>query len=112
MSEAKTDVPQGTLQLMVLKTLEAMGPLHGYAIARRLQQLSDDAFQLNQGTLYPALLKLEQRGWITAKWAITEKKRTARYYSITKAGRGQLRQEVESWDRMVALIGRVMEGAQ
>ncbi len=112
MTLPKTDVLQGTLDLMVLKTLDAMGALHGYAIARRLQQVSDDALRLNQGSLYPALLKLEHRGWIAAKWGTTENNRKARYYSITSAGRRQLQREAESWDRMVAIIGRVMEGAQ
>ena len=100
-----------TLDLLVLKTLETMGPMHGYAIARRLKQVSRDVLQLNQGSLYPALVKLEKRGWITAKWAVTENNRKARYYSLTKAGRKQLKHEAESWERMAAVIGRVLEGA-
>jgi transcriptional regulator len=111
MTVPKAEILQGTLDLMVLKTLETMGPMHGYAIARRFQQVSHDAIRMNQGSLYPALLKLEQFGWIAARWGITENNRTARYYSITRAGRRQLRQEAGNWQRMVAIIGRVMEGA-
>lgn len=111
MAVPKTEVLQGTLDLMVLKTLQTMGPMHGYAVARRLQQVSHDAIQMNQGSLYPALLKLEQLGWIAAKWGTTENNRKARFYAITRTGRRQLRQEAVKWERMVAIIGRVMEGA-
>lgn len=111
MTVPKADVLQGTLDLIVLKTLETMGPMHGYAIALRIQQVSGDVLRLNQGTLYPALLRLQQRGWISAKWGITEKNRRARYYSITRAGRQQLHRERENWERMVSIIGRVLEGA-
>jgi PadR family transcriptional regulator len=106
----KTDVLQGTLDLMVLKTLETMGSLHGFGIARRLLQVSDDWLHLNQGTLYPALLRLEQRGWITSKWGTTEHNRRARYYSLTRAGRRQVKREADAWQRMVSIIGRLLSG--
>ncbi len=100
---------QGTLDLMVLRVLETMGPLHGYAIATRIQQISDEALQINQGTLYPAVLRLEQRGWIKSKWRSTENNRRARYYDITAAGRKQLRAETENWEKMSAIIHRLLE---
>jgi transcriptional regulator len=106
----KSDVLQGTLDLLVLKTLDAIGPMHGYAIARRLQQVSDDVLQLNQGTLYPALIRLQHRGLITSKWGTTENNRAAKYYSLTKAGKRQLEQEAQNWDRMAAVIYRVLQG--
>ena len=96
----KADVLQGTLILLVLRTLEALGPLHGYGIARRIEQISKDVLQLNQGTLYPALLRMEQEGWIAAKWGASEKNRKARFYSITPAGRKRLAKETEDWRRM------------
>src|SRR5512141_1683839 len=99
----KTDILQGTLDLMVLRTLATMGPLHGYGIAQRLQQVSDDGLQLNQGTLYPALLRLEQRGWIASQWGRSENNRRARFYSITRPGRKQLRVETENWERMTGI---------
>jgi PadR family transcriptional regulator, regulatory protein PadR len=102
----KADVLQGTLILLVLRTLEALGPLHGYGIARRIEQISKDVLQLNQGTLYPALLRIEQEGWITAKWGASEKNRKARFYSITPAGRKRLAQETEEWRRMSSTIER------
>lgn len=105
---AKTDVLQGTLDLMVLKTLDAMGPMHGFGIARRLRQISEDVLQLNQGTLYPALLRLEQRGWISSKWATTEHNRRARYYALTRAGRTQLQREADDWQRMAGIITRLL----
>ena len=111
MAVPKADVLQGTLDLLVLKTLDTIGPMHGYAIAQRIQQVSEDVLRLNQGTLYPALLRLQQRGWITSQWGVTEKNRKARYYSITKAGRKQLREEAQSWERMAAIINRVLQGA-
>jgi transcriptional regulator len=95
----------------VLKTLNTMGPMHGWGIAQRIQQVSEDMLRLNQGTLYPALLRLQQRGWITAKWGVSDNNRKAKYYSITKAGRKQLEQEAEGWQRMAAVINRVLEGA-
>ena len=111
MKQPKSDVLQGTLDLLVLKTLNTMGPMHGWGIAQRIQQVSEDMLRLNQGTLYPALLRLQQRGWITAKWGVSDNNRKAKYYSITKAGRKQLEQEAEGWQRMVAVINRVLEGA-
>ena len=104
----KADVLQGTLDLMVLKTLESMGPLHGYGIAQRLQQVSGSVLQLNQGTLYPALLRLEQRGWISSKWGISDNNRRARFYALTRAGRRQLQREAEDWQRMAAIMARVL----
>jgi transcriptional regulator len=111
MTQLKSEVLQGTLDLLVLKTLETIGPMHGWGISRRIQQVSDEALQLGQGTIYPALLRLEQRGWIAAEWGISDQKRKARFYSLTKAGRKQLREETESWERMMAIINRVLEGA-
>jgi transcriptional regulator len=108
MPSPKSEVLQGTLDLLVLKTLDSMGPMHGFGIALRIQQVSDELLQLNQGTLYPALLRIEQRGWIASKWGVSENNRKAKYYSLTHAGRKQLEQEVESWDRMSAVINRVL----
>jgi PadR family transcriptional regulator PadR len=107
-SQPKTDVLQGTLDLMVMKTLDAIGSQHGYGIAQRLQQVSGDLLRLNQGTLYPALLRLEQRGWITSKWGVSENNRRARYYSLTRTGRKQLNREAEDWSRMAAIMARVL----
>ena len=104
----KRDVLQGTLDLMVLKTLETMGSLHGYGIALRLQQVSGDVLQLNQGTLYPALLRLEQRGWISSKWGTSDNNRRARFYSLTRAGRRQLDREAEDWHRMASIMARLL----
>lgn len=104
----KADVLQGTLDLLVLQTLHSLGPLHGFGIARRLQQVSGDMLQLNQGTLYPALVRLEQRGWIRSKWGASENNRRARFYSLTRAGAKQLVREAESWQRMSALISRLL----
>src|SRR4051812_38304287 len=100
----KADVLQGTLILLVLRTLEALGPLHGYGIARRIEQISKEMLQLNQGTLYPALLRMEQEGWIASKWGASEKNRKARFYSITAAGRKRLAKETEDWRRMSSTI--------
>ncbi|HXH66023.1 MAG TPA: PadR family transcriptional regulator [Candidatus Limnocylindrales bacterium] len=105
---SKTEVLQGTLDLLVLKTLDSLGSMHGFGIALRIQQVSEDLLQLNQGTLYPALLRLEQRGWIASKWGVSENNRKAKFYSLTRAGRRQLAQEAESWDRMSAMINRVL----
>jgi PadR family transcriptional regulator PadR len=105
----KSDVLQGTLDLMVLKTLETMGTLHGYGIALRLQQISGDVLQLNQGTLYPALLRLEQRGWISSTWGTSENNRRARFYVLTRAGRKQLHREAEEWHRMAAIMARLLK---
>lgn len=108
MPTSKSEVLQGTLDLLVLKTLDSMGPMHGFGIALRIQQVSKDLLQLNQGTLYPALLRLEQRDWIASKWGVSENNRKAKYYSLTRAGRKQLAEEAESWDRMSAMINRVL----
>ena len=107
----KSEVLQGTLDLMVLKTLDALGPMHGYGITQRIQQISQDALHLNQGTLYPALLRLEQRGWIDSEWGVSENNRKAKFYSLTKPGRKQLREETEDWQRMSAIINRLLETA-
>ncbi|HYL78077.1 MAG TPA: PadR family transcriptional regulator [Bryobacteraceae bacterium] len=109
MPSSKAEVLQGTLDLLVLKTLDTMGPMHGFGIALRIQQISDDLLRLNQGTLYPALLRLEQRGWISSKWGVSENKRKAKYYSLTPGGRKQLRTETESWERMSGVINRVLK---
>jgi PadR family transcriptional regulator PadR len=109
MPSPQSEVLQGTLDLLVLKTLATMGPMHGFGIALRIQQLSKDLLQLNQGTLYPALLRHEQRGWITSKWGISENNRKAKFYSLTRAGRKQLEEEAESWDRMSTMINRVLK---
>jgi len=108
----KADVWQGTLALMVLKTLESMGSLHGYGIARRIEQTSGDVLSLNYGTLYPALLRLEQRGWIASKWGVSDNNRRAKYYSLTRSGRKQLLAETESWERMAALMTRLLGRAE
>lgn len=105
---AKSDILQGTLDLMVLKTLDAMGPLHGYGIARRLEQISDDVLQLNQGTIYASLARLVQRGWIGAAWGASDNNRRARFYSITRAGRKQLTAETQNWQRISGVIARVL----
>ncbi|MCC6862216.1 MAG: PadR family transcriptional regulator [Bryobacterales bacterium] len=106
--EDKADVLQGTLILLVLRTLEALGPLHGYGLARRIEQISKDLLQLNQGTLYPALLRMEQEGWIASKWGASEKNRRARFYSITAAGRRRLARETEDWKRRSAIVERFL----
>ncbi|MGH9715142.1 MAG: PadR family transcriptional regulator [Candidatus Acidiferrales bacterium] len=108
MTDAKSEVLQGTLDLMVLKTLDAMGPQHGYGIARRLEQISEDVLQLNQGTIYASLARLVQRGWISAAWGVSENNRKARFYSITRAGRKQLAAETQNWKRVAGVIGRVL----
>ena len=105
----KSDILQGTLDLMVLKTLDAMGPLHGYGIARRIEQISEDLLQLNQGTIYAALLRLLHKGWIKAEWGTSENNRKARFYSITNSGRKQLQSETESWEQLSALMGRFLK---
>ncbi len=110
MSETKSEVLQGTLDLLVLRTLEMLGPLHGWGIAKRIEQVSENVLYLNQGTLYPALLRLQQRGWISSKWGISENNRRARFYSLTKAGHKQLQIETENWERMATVIRRVLEG--
>jgi transcriptional regulator len=108
MDHAKTDVLQGTLDLMVLKTLEALGPLHGYGIARRLEQVSENLLQMNQGTLYPALLRLQQKGWIKSEWGTSENNRKARFYQLTNAGRRQLSVEASHWERISGIMARLL----
>jgi transcriptional regulator len=110
MADPKADVLQGTLDLIVLKTLEALGAMHGYGIARRIEQVSDDLLQLNQGTLYPALLRLQQRGWIKSAWGVSENNRKAKFYSITNAGRKQLAIEARNWERIAGVMARVLNG--
>ena len=104
----RAEILQGTLDLMVLKTLDALGPLHGYGVARRLEQLSEQLLQLNEGTVYASLLRLMQKGWIRAEWGLSDNNRRARFYSITKTGRKQLARETESWTRMAGVIQRVL----
>jgi PadR family transcriptional regulator, regulatory protein PadR len=104
----KSDVLQGTLDLMVLKTLESMGPLHGYGIARRIEQVSANAMSLNQGTIYPALLRLEQRGWIKSAWGLSESNRRAKFYSLSPRGRKQIEEETENWERIAATMARFL----
>lgn len=108
----KAEVLQGTLDLLVLKTLDTLGPLHGFGIARRIQQVSEDMLQLNQGTLYPALVRLEQRGWIRSKWGVSENNRRARFYSLTKSGKKRLALEAQNWERMSSLIARLLRSAE
>jgi PadR family transcriptional regulator, regulatory protein PadR len=111
MSRTKAEVMQGTLDLMVLKTLDTMGPMHGFGIARRIEQVSQDLLRLNQGTLYPALVRLQQKGWIASKRGTSENNRRARFYSLTPAGRKQLKREAENWGRIADVIGRLLAGA-
>lgn len=110
MGESGTDVPYGTLDLIVLRTLAGLGPLHGYGIARRIEQASQGSLTLNQGTIYPALLRLEQQGWIASAWGTSENNRRARFYKITAAGRRQLSAETKLWGRTVAILNRLLEG--
>lgn len=104
----RTDLLSGTLDLLVLKTLATLGAQHGFGIARRIEQVSGDAVLLNQGTIYPALVRLEEQGWINSEWGVSENNRRARYYSITAAGRKQLREEVANWQRVTALVDTVL----
>ena len=108
MDRKTSEVLQGTLDLMVLKTLHALGPLHGFGIARRIEQVSRDVLQLNEGTVYTALLRLQQQGWITAEWGVSENNRKAKFYSITRRGRKQLEVETENWKRISDVVGRVL----
>lgn len=108
MAESKSDVLQGTLDLMVLKTLESMGPLHGYGIARRIEQVSNESLSLNQGTIYPALLRLQQRGWIKAEWGTSENNRRAKYYSLSRLGKKQIEAATENWERIAATMARFL----
>jgi transcriptional regulator len=107
-----TDIWQGTLALMVLKTLEAMGPQHGYGIARRIEQTSGDALTVNYGTLYPALLKLEQEGYVSSEWGVSDNNRRAKYYKLTRAGRRQLAEEAREWERTTAILARFFAPAE
>lgn len=108
MPEDKSEILQGTLDLMVLQALDAMGPLHGYGIARRIEQISEEALQVNQGTIYLCLVRLVQKKWIKAEWGTSENNRKARFYSITKSGRTQLAAETEKWKRVSGVIGRLL----
>ena len=108
MRQPKSEILQGTLDLMVLQSLDTMGPLHGYGIARRLEQVSEDLFTLNEGTVYTALMRLMQKGWISAAWGVSENNRKARFYSITAAGRKQLAREARNWERVSGVIGRML----
>jgi PadR family transcriptional regulator, regulatory protein PadR len=112
MAEDKPDVLQGTLDLMVLKTLESMGPLHGYGIARRIEQVSDETITLNQGTIYPALLRLQQRGWIKSEWGMSDNNRRAKYYSLSRIGRKQIEKETANWERIAATMARFLAASQ
>jgi len=108
----RSDVRQGTLALMVLKTLETMGPQHGYGIARRIEQISGQAVAINYGTLYPALLKLEQEGYITSEWGVSDNNRKAKYYRLTRAGRRRVEQETREWERTSAILGRFLSDSE
>ena len=107
-TEARSEVLQGTLDLMILKALDALGPLHGYGIARRLEQVSENLLRLNEGTVYTALVRMAQNGWISSTWGMSENNRRARYYAITRSGRRQLQRETDSWDRIAGVINRVL----
>jgi len=109
MSEQRTDVPYGTLDLLILKTLDTMGPMHGYRVARRIEQVAENLVRLNQGSIYPALIRLEEQGWIRTKWGISETKRKVKFYSLTTAGTKQLKVAVANWERATALVARFLE---
>ena len=109
MSEQKTDVPYGTLDLLILKTLDTMGPMHGYRIARRIEQVAENLVRLNQGSIYPALIRLEEQGWIRTHWAVSETKRKVKLYSLTRAGAKQLTVATANWERATALVARFLE---
>ena len=111
MSKAQAEIPYGTLDLLILRTLETMGPLHGYAIARRIERVSGQSLQLSQGSVYPALIRLEQEGWISTEWGISETNRKVKFYSLTKVGKKQLRVEIENWERATALVARFLESS-
>ena len=110
--ESKSSVLQGTLDLMVLTTLDSMGPLHGYGIARRIEQVSEDAIALNQGTIYAALLRLQQRRWISASWGTSDNNRRAKFYAITRSGQKQLQSEARNWDRMASVMGKLLAASR
>jgi len=105
------DLLQGTLDLLILRTL-ALGPLHGWGISQRIQQMSDSALRVNQGSLYPALQRLETAGWVVSEWGATEQNRQAKFYRLTRAGQKQLREETETWERMIAAVGKVLRGSE
>ena len=105
----KSDILQGTLDLMVLKTLDAMGAMHGFGIARRIEQISEDALSVNQGTIYLCLVRLEQEGWIEAEWGVSENNRRAKFYAISRSGRKQLAEETRNWERVAGVMGRVLQ---
>ena len=111
MTELRADVPYGVLDLFVLKTLDTIGPLHGFGLARRIEQTSGRRLQINQGSIYPALLRLEQNGWICYEWGTSEKNRRAKYYALTDAGRRQLHTQVKSWERTAAIVALFLEAA-
>ncbi len=110
-SRQQSEVPYGTLDLLVLKTLEAMGRMHGYAIARRIEQVAGDSLRLSQGSVYPALIRLEQEGWISTEWGVSETSRKVKFYSLTRAGRKQLLIEVAKWEKTMALVTRFLEAS-
>ena len=112
MANERTEILQGTLDLMVLKTLESMGSLHGYGIARRIEQVSEEVLQLNQGTIYASLVRLQQQGWISADWGASENNRRAKFYSLTRSGRKRLRAESENWEKMAGVMGRILRLAE
>jgi PadR family transcriptional regulator PadR len=109
LADSKSEILQGTLDLMVLKTLDALGPMHGYGIARRIEQVSEDALQVNQGTIYLCLVRLVQKGWVTTEWGASENNRRAKFYAISRSGRKQLTAEAESWRRVAGTIGRLLQ---
>jgi PadR family transcriptional regulator, regulatory protein PadR len=112
MSKYQSEIPYGTLDLLILKSLDTMGTLHGYALARRIEQVSGDSLQLSQGSIYPALIRLEQEGWIEAEWGLSETNRKVKFYSLTKTGRKQLRVEVANWEKTTALVARFLEASR
>jgi PadR family transcriptional regulator, regulatory protein PadR len=108
MPEAKLDVVQGTLDIMVLQTLDVLGPQHGYGIARRIEQLSENALLLNQGTIYASLVRLQKRGWIRSKWGVSDNNRRAKFYAITRSGKRQIQKDLTQWQRLMIVMGRVL----
>jgi PadR family transcriptional regulator, regulatory protein PadR len=111
MSKAQAEIPHGTLDLLILKSLDTLGSLHGYALARRIEQVSGDSLQLSQGSIYPALIRLQQEGWISTEWGISETNRKVKFYSLTKSGRKQLLVEVANWEKATALVARFLEAS-
>lgn len=109
MSNNKNEIPYGTLDLLILKSLESLGPVHGYRIARRIEQVSEESLQLSQGSVYPALIRLEQEGWIRAKWGLSETNRRVKFYSLTASGKRQLAVEIKRWERAAAFVARFLE---